>query len=217
MKRSSKFVFALLLVTLMAVTVSAGVPDRYTKPLSKKTEEVDKPARTTKKPAELSSSDSPVDAADPNSRKKTDPTDKAFNELDTKRASLSREWLREADNKRLTLAKAVHGQVNLELTLLRKIAAEEGATKTSEAIDRLIAQRASRFEKLSKKLSDEKRRQRLSKRAEKKEKKERSRDRDKGDSKRKSRGKKTSKSRDERTQRSRQSRDEPRTPDMPRR
>lgn len=50
------------------------------------------------------------------------------------------------------LAEAVQAQVVMELNFIRKAAVEEGATKTVEAIDRVLEARKERFNKIAEKL-----------------------------------------------------------------
>ena len=70
-------------------------------------------------------------------------------------------WLNKEAKNRITLAKAVHNQVNAELEFLLEIAIEEGAEKTIDAIDQLLAARNTRFEKIIKKLQVEQKSDRM--------------------------------------------------------
>ena len=52
----------------------------------------------------------------------------------------------------MELAKAVQKQVVMELNFIREMAVQEGAARTAEAIDRLLADRKGRFEKMVKRM-----------------------------------------------------------------
>jgi len=71
-----------------------------------------------------------------------------------------REWIRSTVENRLNLAKAVQRQVASELNFIRELAVEEGAVKTTEAIDRLLTSRKERFEEVIKKMEEEKKKAR---------------------------------------------------------
>lgn len=77
-----------------------------------------------------------------------------------------RAWMRGTTEDRISLAKAVQKQITAELDFLRELAVEEGAVKTTEAIDRLSASRQERFKEIIAKM--EERKARLSEREERK-------------------------------------------------
>ena len=79
-----------------------------------------------------------------------------------------REWLNRRAENRIALAKAVQKQVDAELKFLRKIAVEEGAEKTIQAVDQLLAARNQRFEKVIKKMQAEQKSDRMKAREERK-------------------------------------------------
>ena len=79
-----------------------------------------------------------------------------------------REWLNRKAANRTALAKAVQKQADAELKFLRKIAVEEGAEKTVQAVDQLLAARNQRFEKVIKKLQAEQKSDRMKTREERK-------------------------------------------------
>lgn len=87
-----------------------------------------------------------------------------------------REWARGPAEDRLDLVQAVQEQVTAEFDFLRELAIEEGAVKTTAAIDGLLAERQERFGKIVKKM--ERDRERLRHRSEREDR--RSRDRDHG-------------------------------------
>jgi hypothetical protein len=85
-----------------------------------------------------------------------DATEKALLQLGQESKNEVRQWLNRKAENRITLAKAVQKQVNAELNYLRKIAVDEGAEKTVQAVDQLLAARNKRFEKIINKLQAEK-------------------------------------------------------------
>lgn len=74
--------------------------------------------------------------------------EKAFEDVKQSGQKEGREWLRFKDKERISLARAIQGQVLDELNVLREIAVEEDAVKTTAAIDMLIADRQERYEKV---------------------------------------------------------------------
>ena len=91
--------------------------------------------------------------------------------------------MRSTVENRLNLAKAVQRQVVSELDFIRELAVEEGAVKTTEAIDRLLTSREKRFEKVINTMEEEKKRARRIEQEERRNRRPtrgtRSRDRDK--------------------------------------
>ena len=68
-------------------------------------------------------------------------------------------WLQATPDKKLDLAKAVHPQIQAEMTSIRAIADEEKAKKTTAAIDGLLLARKERFDKLLLTIEEEQRKQ----------------------------------------------------------
>jgi hypothetical protein len=83
-----------------------------------------------------------------------------------------REWLRGDIEGRVNLARAADKQAVEELNFLRKIAVEEKAEKTTQAIDFLLAGRKERFDKIIAGLEDERKKERLREREEKRRERE---------------------------------------------
>lgn len=77
-----------------------------------------------------------------------------------------REWLRGRIEDRMSLAEAVQKQIVVELNMVRGLAVEEGAVKTTEAIDRLLAKRTERFEQVMKRMREAREKMRLGEREE---------------------------------------------------
>lgn len=94
--------------------------------------------------------------------------EKPLEDINEKSKKEIRAWMRRAAEDKISLAKAVQKQVTAELNFLRELAVEEGAVKTTEAIDRLLASRQERFEEIIEKM--EKRKARLTEREERRRK-----------------------------------------------
>ena len=72
-----------------------------------------------------------------------------------------REWGRGEVERKMSLAELVEARVTAELNLIHDIAADEGAEKTKEAVDCLLTARGKRYEEISQRIEEERRRQRL--------------------------------------------------------
>ena len=70
------------------------------------------------------------------------------------------EWERGDVGNKIKLAKDVQEQITAELNFIRELAVEEGAAKTTAAIDGLLAYREKRSEEINEKLEEARRRQR---------------------------------------------------------
>jgi hypothetical protein len=81
--------------------------------------------------------------------------EKAFAEVKRGGQKEGREWMRFDAEQRMGLAKAIQSQVLDELNVLRGIAVEEKAIKTTAAIDILIADRKERYEKVLNRMESE--------------------------------------------------------------
>lgn len=94
---------------------------------------------------------------------------KALGDLDSRSERVLRNWIpSRTDNKPISsLVKAMQEQVEAEFTFIRKLAVEEGAEKAAAAIDALVLARQELFEKIAKKMQEQKRSMRLSEREEK--------------------------------------------------
>jgi hypothetical protein len=66
-----------------------------------------------------------------------------------------RQWMSRRIENRIALAKEVHEQVLKELNFIKKIAAEEEATKTIMTINKILDDRQKRFEKMLKEMEQE--------------------------------------------------------------
>jgi hypothetical protein len=66
-------------------------------------------------------------------------------------------WMQATIDKRADLAKAVHEQIRIEISPIRKLADEEEAKKTTATIDGLLLHRQNRFEEFVKKMEEENR------------------------------------------------------------
>ena len=72
----------------------------------------------------------------------------------------TREWMRGEAGNRINLAKTVQEQATTELNLLRQFAVEEGAVKTTKAIDLLLANRQQRLERILERMEEQRKRDR---------------------------------------------------------
>ena len=99
--------------------------------------------------------------ADPNEIrtrvKSFDGLEKAIQDVGAGSAGEQRYWEQTRYDNRTLLARAVHKQVAEELALVRKVAVEEKATKTTEAVDTLVAKRKARYGKVNKELLQQRR------------------------------------------------------------
>lgn len=74
--------------------------------------------------------------------------------LDKKSGDETRQWLQPETASRIPLAREVHERIMAELMFVRKLADEEGAKKTTAAIDGLLLNRQKRYDELSEKLQE---------------------------------------------------------------
>jgi hypothetical protein len=102
--------------------------------------------------------------------------EEALNKVTREGKKEMREWTQGTAEDKLDLVQAVQEQVTAEFNFLRELAVEEGAVKTTAAIDGLLADRQERFGKIIKKM--ERDRERFRRRSEREDR--RSRDRDRG-------------------------------------
>ena len=93
-------------------------------------------------------------AEDPQAKMLED-IEKAFGNLKRGSQKEERGWVQLKAEKKMQLAKAVQEQLLAELDVLREIAVEEEAVKTTAAIDMLIADRQGRFEKVLERMKAE--------------------------------------------------------------
>ena len=86
--------------------------------------------------------------------------EKAFEELKRGSQKEERGWLQLKAEKKTELVKAVQKQLLDELNVLREIAVEEEAVKTTAAIDKLLGDRQERFEKVLERMRERRGRER---------------------------------------------------------
>ena len=101
--------------------------------------------------------------------------EEALNKVTRESKNEMREWTRGTAEDKLDLVQAVQEQVTVEFNFLRELAVEEGAVKTTAAIDGLLADRQERFGKIIKKMEND--RERLRRRSEQEDRRSRDRDR----------------------------------------
>ncbi len=75
-------------------------------------------------------------------------TGRPVEQLDQQTQEQMRLWSQATPDNKLELAKAIHPQIQTEISLIRPIAVEEKAKKTTAAIDGLLLARKERFDKL---------------------------------------------------------------------
>lgn len=97
-----------------------------------------------------------VDANDPAEVERT------LKRLNVKGQSGIRQWTRDATENKINLAKAVDEQVTAELNFIRVLAVTEGAVKTTEAIDAVLASRKERSQKTIKQMEEQSKKARAS-------------------------------------------------------
>lgn len=99
--------------------------------------------------------------ADPNeikARVKTfEGLEKAIQDVSAKSSSEQRYWEQTRYDNRTSVARAAQKQVEDELALVKKVAVEEKAKKTTEAIDALVAKKQDRHKKVSRELLEQRR------------------------------------------------------------
>jgi hypothetical protein len=83
--------------------------------------------------------------------------DRAAEQPDPQTQEQMRLWLQTTQDSKLELARAIHPQIQAEMSSIRAIAVEEKAKKTTAAIDGLLLARKERFDKLVIKMEEEKR------------------------------------------------------------
>jgi uncharacterized membrane protein len=76
-------------------------------------------------------------------------------QIDQQTQEQMRLWSQTTPDNKLELAKAIHPQIQAEISLIRPIAVEEKAKKTTAAIDGLLLARKERFDELAKKMEEE--------------------------------------------------------------
>jgi hypothetical protein len=86
--------------------------------------------------------------------------ERELDELDRKGADESRQWLQKEAGNKMALAKSSHENIMDELMFIRKLAVEEGAKKTTAAIEGLLLNRQQRFDKLNEKLQEQRKEER---------------------------------------------------------
>lgn len=84
----------------------------------------------------------------------------AMRRIESEGRAETRERMRGEPEDRINLAKTVQKQIITELNFLRQFAVEEGAVKTTKAIDLLLANRQQRFERILERMEEQKQRDR---------------------------------------------------------
>ena len=137
-----------------------GVPPQAQKRNEEKKQER-KPVKDTNTPADANSI---TETNEPNATqpayKMYEGLEKALEDINQSGQTEMREWERGDVGNKINLTKDVQEQVTAELNFIREIAVEEGAAKTTAAIDGLLAYREKRYEEINEKLEEARKRQR---------------------------------------------------------
>lgn len=142
----------LLIVFFSVIPASAVQEDRGTEPAVKARQIVQAEDTARKNAADANSiADVNIAAdanavADANAMRGFRGLEKTLERVNKSGRDEIREWMRSRLEHRITLLKAVQERRNQEFGLLRKLAVEEGAVRTVEAIDHLLAARRERYE-----------------------------------------------------------------------
>ena len=168
MKRLIISILILLAISLTLATALANTEDKDSKHRTGSQEVVQVKNTSDQQTNDVNS------FVDPNKTNidKEDETGKALLHIDQESKKEVREWLNRKVENRIALAKAVQKQVDAELKFLRKIAVDEGAEKTLQAVDQLLAARNDRFEKVIKRMRAEQKSDRMKAREESRAKKQ---------------------------------------------
>jgi hypothetical protein len=208
-KRLAVLITILLVVSLTFTNSFAAARDEQSdRPEKGQAAAKDGPTQTQKA---ISDANSPHDAnapAEPNAAEEL-PKElaEAMQHIDSEGRAETREWIRSETEDRTSLAKAVQEQVTTELNFLRQLAVEEGAVKTTNAIDLLLANRQKRFENILQRMEEEKTKDKEQGRT------TRTRERTRDDDQRRLERERRLREREDRRTRDRQPARNPRTPD----
>lgn len=204
MKRLAILITILLVVSLTFTNTFAAAKDEQSDKPEKSKAPKGSPGQTKKA---LPDANSP---AEPNVVK-TAPEEipeelaKAMQHIESEGRAETREWTRGEAEEKINLAKAVQRQVTTELNFLRKFAVEEGAVKTTKAIDLLLANRRQRFKGILERMEEQRQRDREQDRA------TRTRDRTRDEDQRRPDRERRRREREDRRTRDRQPERNPRT------
>ena len=159
-----RLIISILILSVISLSFVTALADTEDKKSQHKQEVVQVKNTGHKQTADVNN------ISEPNKTKadKLDETSKSLTRLEQESKKEIREWMNRRVENRIALAKAVQKQVDAELKFLRKIAVEEGAEKTVQAIDQLLAARNKRFEKVIKKMQAEQKSDRMKAREERK-------------------------------------------------
>ncbi len=83
-----------------------------------------------------------------------------LDEFEKKSRGGTRQWLKRDTGNKMPLAKGNHENIMAELMFIRKLAVEEGAKKTTAAIDGLLLNRQKQFDELNEKFQEARREER---------------------------------------------------------
>jgi hypothetical protein len=140
----------LLIVSFSVITTFAETKDKNSQPAEKAGQRTRLKKRLRQRATDIKSIADANAVAEPNAAKrKSGEPDKTLERINRQGQKEIREWGRGTDENRMDLAKAVQKQIIAELNYLRRLATKEGAVKTTQAINTLLASRRERFEKIT--------------------------------------------------------------------
>lgn len=180
-------IVSFILMPAFAQPPGYGLPPGYGAPAQQREQEKRRAKKAERKPIKDANSvafdandaNSVIDPNDPNATiaayKKFEGLEEALGRLNSEGEKEIQEWTRGAVEIKMNLVKLVQEQVIAEFNFLRELAVEEGAAKTTAAIDGLLADRQKRFEETTQKIEEARRRLR---RREDRRGRDRGRDRD---------------------------------------
>jgi len=139
-----------------------GPPPGYGGPIEPNKQKQRAVKKQERKP--IKDANSLTDPNDPNATipayKMYEGLEEALEQLNRSGEGKIREWERGEVANKINLAKTAEEQITAELNFIRELAVEEGAAKTTAAIDGLLAHRQKRSEEINQKLEEARKRQR---------------------------------------------------------
>ena len=158
----------LSLIPAFAQRTFEGPPPGYGGPAKAEKQKRNEEKKQERKPVEdanaTADANSVTETNEPNAAqpayKMYEGLEEALKELNQRGQAEISEWEKGDVGNKIKLAKDVQKQVTAELDFIRELAVEEGAAKTTAAIDGLLAHREKRSEEINEKLEEARRRQR---------------------------------------------------------
>ncbi len=155
MKRLVISMSIFMLVSFGLASLLFGAEDANSQPAEKATQPVEVKVKPAKETAKVTFT-SDVNVTDPNEirRRQFGGLEDALARVDEQSQEEIRQWMEGEIARKQDLMKAVHERSSAEFNLIRKVAAEEGAVKTTAAIDQVIKDREERYNRLINRLDE---------------------------------------------------------------